>query len=83
MNNIKNYTLNEINKHNKIEDIWICINGKVYDVSKFINKHPGQSNTLINFAGKDATIPFTLFHPEYVSKYMLHKYYIGDIVDYK
>lgn len=82
MNNIKYYTINEINEHNKENDIWISIKGKVYDLTNFIHKHPGQANTLMNYAGKDATIPFTVFHPQYVSKYMLNKFYIGEVNDY-
>ena len=33
-------TLEEISEHNQTGDLWLLINDKVYDVSKF--KHPGN-----------------------------------------
>ena len=35
------YTREEVAKHNKDDDIWLIINSMVYDVSKWIHKHPG------------------------------------------
>lgn len=35
------YSPDEISKHSSADDLWIIIDGAVYDVSKFINEHPG------------------------------------------
>jgi len=40
-NNIKEFSLKEIYKHNKENDLWIIINNEVYDVTNFIKWHPG------------------------------------------
>ena len=35
------YTLQEIAKHSSHDDCWIIIRNKVYDVTSFVDKHPG------------------------------------------
>jgi cytochrome b involved in lipid metabolism len=35
------YSWIEIVKHDKADDCWIVIGGLVYDVSEFVDKHPG------------------------------------------
>ena len=70
---LKPYSLDEIAKHNTIGDLWIVIDSKVYDVSKFGKLHPGGPHILQSFsgAGKDATEQFFAFHKTEV----LDKYY--------
>jgi stearoyl-CoA desaturase (Delta-9 desaturase) len=46
-----NAYLHQVNKGRYL----ICVNGVVYDVSKFMAKHPGGSDILQQFVGKDAT----------------------------
>lgn len=52
------YSLEEISTHNTEESLWIAINGSVYDVTDFLNKHPGSAKPLLRCAGKDATKSF-------------------------
>ena len=40
-----------------LDDLWIVINGKVYDVSTF-DCHPGGKDILIRLAGQDASKEF-------------------------
>ena len=42
---------------------WIAIEGKVYDVSKFVEQHPGGSEVIEEWYGKDATEAFLYIHP--------------------
>jgi cytochrome b involved in lipid metabolism len=42
----------EVAKHNKEGDLWFIIHGKVYDVSKFAEEHPGGVDILMERAGK-------------------------------
>jgi cytochrome b involved in lipid metabolism len=51
-------TAEELGKHNTRNDLWIVVNGKVYDVSKFIDEHPGGEEVLLDIGGKDATREF-------------------------
>jgi cytochrome b involved in lipid metabolism len=51
-------TLDELRQHTTKESIWVLLNGKVYDVSKFIDEHPGGDEVILSEAGKDATEAF-------------------------
>lgn len=48
----------EIEKHNKVNDLWMVINGKVYDVTPFVDEHPGGEEVLVDCGGQDGTVPF-------------------------
>ncbi|RKP09461.1 cytochrome b5 [Thamnocephalis sphaerospora] len=52
------YTLAEVSKHNTKDDLWIVLHGKVYNVSKFVEEHPGGEEVLLEQAGQDATESF-------------------------
>ena len=51
-------TMEEVSKHNKKEDAWVVIDSCVYDVTKFINYHPGTRAILLEQCGKDGTDAF-------------------------
>ena len=51
-------TMDQVSKHNKKTDAWIVISGLVYDVTDFIDFHPGSSAILFEQCGKDATLAF-------------------------
>ncbi|CAA6668011.1 unnamed protein product [Spirodela intermedia] len=42
------YTLADVSKHNTHEDCWLVIDGKVYDVTKFLDDHPGGDDVLLS-----------------------------------
>ncbi|KIM25165.1 hypothetical protein M408DRAFT_74759 [Serendipita vermifera MAFF 305830] len=45
-------------EHQQRENLWILLSGKVYDVSKFLDEHPGGEEVIVAEAGKDATESF-------------------------
>ncbi|ORY34117.1 L-mandelate dehydrogenase [Naematelia encephala] len=53
----------ELEKHNSRESLWVAIDGDVYDLTGFIDHHPGGSQVLIDHAGKDVTSLFKGIHP--------------------
>ncbi|CAE8642774.1 unnamed protein product, partial [Polarella glacialis] len=55
-------SLAELSQHNKPGDLWMSINGDVYNVSKFASLHPGGAKILEQSAGKDATSEFYELH---------------------
>ncbi|PWA49245.1 cytochrome b5, heme-binding site-containing protein [Artemisia annua] len=54
----KLYTMKEASEHNSAGDCWVVIDGKVYDVSSYLDDHPGGDDVLLQATGKDATEEF-------------------------
>lgn len=54
----KVYTSEEVKQHNTTDDLWIVYNGKVYDVSPYLDEHPGGEEVIMDLAGADATEAF-------------------------
>ncbi|XP_057382706.1 cytochrome b5 isoform X2 [Balaenoptera acutorostrata] len=55
---VKYYTLEEIQKHNDSKSTWLILHYKVYDLTKFLEEHPGGEEVLREQAGGDATENF-------------------------
>uniref|UniRef100_A0A1B0BNV7 Cytochrome b5 n=1 Tax=Glossina palpalis gambiensis TaxID=67801 RepID=A0A1B0BNV7_9MUSC len=55
---VKQISLAEVKEHNKASDLWVVIENKVYDLTKFRDEHPGGEEVLIEVAGRDATKDF-------------------------
>lgn len=51
----KEFSLDEIAKHNKKEDLWIAVKGVVLDVTNWLDEHPGGPQALFSHMGKDAS----------------------------
>ncbi|KZT62777.1 cytochrome b5 [Calocera cornea HHB12733] len=54
----KTITIDQLKEHSKKEDLWILIHGKVYDVTKFLDEHPGGDEVILAEKGTDATEAF-------------------------
>ncbi|KAF9012548.1 FMN-dependent dehydrogenase-domain-containing protein [Cyathus striatus] len=53
----------EVAKHNSRDSCWIIVHGNVYDVTEFLDDHPGGSKIILKYAGKDATQEYEPIHP--------------------
>ncbi|KAK8532448.1 hypothetical protein V6N13_131778 [Hibiscus sabdariffa] len=75
----KVYTLADVSQHNNAKDCWLVIGGKVYNVTKFVEDHPGGEEILLSAAGKDATDNFEAVDHSRTATAMLDEFYVGDI----
>lgn len=76
-------TWDELSTHNSKEDCWVAMDGKVYDITSWIPKHPGGSDVLALSAGRDVTNLFESYHPFSGDQpfQILKKYYVCDMAD--
>jgi cytochrome b involved in lipid metabolism len=71
--------LADVLAHNTTDDCWIIVNAKVYDVTNYLNLHPGGSSILFGYAGKDATEAFRMVRHSRNATRMLDKYEVGQM----
>ncbi len=50
------WTREEVSLHNKADDCWTIVHGRVYNVTKYLDFHPGGSKFLMKNAGKGGCI---------------------------
>ncbi|CAD5208885.1 unnamed protein product [Bursaphelenchus xylophilus] len=53
---------NELMKHDRVEDCWIMLFGMVYDITRYLEFHPGGVEELMRVAGRDGTQLFQEYH---------------------
>ncbi|XP_050208259.1 cytochrome b5-like [Mercurialis annua] len=75
----KVYTLAEVSEHNTPKDCWLVIEGKIFDVTKFLEDHPGGDEVLLSATGKDATDDFEDVGHSSSARAMMDEYYVGEI----
>jgi predicted heme/steroid binding protein len=74
----KEYTVAEVALHNKKNDLWLIVEGRVFDVTSVVSTHPG-GDAIMKYPGMDNTD--TIFHdqhPESVRD-QLNEFFIGTI----
>jgi L-lactate dehydrogenase (cytochrome) len=62
-------SVEELAKHNTVDDAWIVINGTVWDVTEFAPRHPGGAEIINEYLGGDSTNAYNEVHgPSVVTK---------------
>ncbi|MFA5991304.1 MAG: cytochrome b5-like heme/steroid binding domain-containing protein [Candidatus Doudnabacteria bacterium] len=58
----KTYTMADVQSASTPEKCWSAINGQVYDLTAWINKHPGGDKNILKICGKDGSSAFNGQH---------------------
>ena len=56
------YSDREVARHSRRDDCWVIVDGEVYDVSKWVPRHPGGDILMVR-AGMDCSQLFESYHP--------------------
>ncbi|CAL4944450.1 unnamed protein product [Urochloa decumbens] len=75
----KLYSMKEAALHNTPEDCWVVIDGKIYDVTKYLEDHPGGDDVLLKATGKDAKDEFDDAGHSKSAKVLMEDYFIGEL----
>ncbi|XP_047997779.1 nitrate reductase [NADH] 1-like isoform X5 [Leguminivora glycinivorella] len=71
----------EVKKNRSRRNLWLIIHDDVYDVTKFLEEHPGGEDTLLDAAGSDATQAFEDVGHSEDARELLKQYKIGSLPD--
>ncbi|KIR58077.1 hypothetical protein I312_105746 [Cryptococcus bacillisporus CA1280] len=72
------YTFETLAQHKTREELWMLLHDKVYDVTAFMDEHPGGDEVLLEEAGRDATEAFEDVGHSDEARDMLKKMYLGE-----
>jgi cytochrome b involved in lipid metabolism len=80
---LKVYTEEEVSKHNTAQDCWIIIGEvgerKVYDVTQYLDDHPGGPEIILDLAGQNANDEFEDIGHSNDARALMEKYVIGKL----
>jgi hypothetical protein len=79
----KAFTSDEVAKHNNANDCWLIISNKVYDLTNYLNQHPGNAATILPYCGQDGTQGYATkdrgqSHSAFAAS-LLPQFYLGDL----
>ncbi|KAL0921056.1 hypothetical protein M5K25_008087 [Dendrobium thyrsiflorum] len=83
MNSTKKYSFSEISNHTSKDDCWLIIHGKVFNVTSFLEEHPGGEDVLLQAsANGDATDSFEDVGHSSTATSMMDEFLIGTVEDH-
>jgi cytochrome b involved in lipid metabolism len=82
------FTMDEVRLHSGPASAWIAVNGKVYDITKFLAVHPGWTTgcgvstvlAILRCLGTECSEEWNYVHSK-TARNQMRSYYIGELVD--
>lgn len=75
----KTFGMQEVKGHKDSKSTWIVIYDRIYDVTKFLEEHPGGEEVLLEQAGGDATEAFEDVGHSTDARELMKDYQIGEL----
>ncbi|KAJ9662346.1 hypothetical protein H2198_001480 [Neophaeococcomyces mojaviensis] len=77
---MRTITGTELSEHKSRDSCWLAVHGKVYDVTDFLDAHPGGAGLLLKSSGQDATAAYESIHnPELIEETLSQSSILGDV----
>lgn len=76
------YTMADVEANATAESCYTAVDGKVYDLTAWIDQHPGGARGILRMCGIDGTTAFMEHHggdPQAIAQ--IENYYIGELVE--
>lgn len=70
-------TYEELKQHNTAKSLWMAIHDRVYDITKFLDQHPGGEEVLLETAGSYATDSFEDVGHSQDARDLMEDFFIG------
>ena len=72
--------MSEVKKHNSKESAWVVLHGYIYDLTKFLEDHPGGDQVILDWAGRDATKFWSAIHKkDWIKEYTKPEWCLGPV----
>ncbi|KAL1222267.1 Cytochrome b5 domain-containing protein RLF [Cardamine amara subsp. amara] len=75
--NKRRISMDEVKKHRLGDSMWTVLKGRVYNITPYMNFHPGGVDMLIKVAGRDGTSLFNKYHAWVNYDILLEKCLVG------
>ncbi|KAJ5241859.1 uncharacterized protein N7469_000186 [Penicillium citrinum] len=75
------FTLKDVAAHNTKNDTLIVIHGQVFDITEYLQDHPGGAEVLVEVAGKDATAEYEDVGHSEDAREIMQPYLVGTLKD--
>ncbi|CAI5725741.1 unnamed protein product [Hyaloperonospora brassicae] len=79
----REFSLDDVAPHNSADDCWMVLRQggirRVYDVTRFLDDHPGGPEIMVDVAGRDATDEFEDIGHSNDARAQLQQFAIGQI----
>ncbi|KAJ0182004.1 hypothetical protein K1T71_002726 [Dendrolimus kikuchii] len=72
-------TLAEVSMHDTPDDCWVVIYDRVYDISSFLDEHPGGADIMLEYAGHDASTAFRSSGHSRMAAKALDRFLVGEL----
>ena len=76
---LRTINMDEVASHDTSDDCWVVIYDFVYDCTDFLRNHPGGSDVILEYAGRDATLAFIGTGHSRAARRSLERYLIGEL----
>jgi predicted heme/steroid binding protein len=68
---MRQWTKEEVASHKTVNDCWLILSGRVYDVTEFLSRHPAGGRIIQMHGGRDCTSAFLDVHAEsYLTQFL-------------